>query len=93
MIFFTQEKGTLLPEKGHLAKLGGPAPPPPGSYAPARTPYTAPVILHQNCKDYLTLTVRIGGIKIKSKFVRNLYAGNEDSMMLILLLVNVYYLN
>ena len=30
--FFTQEKGTLLPEKGHLPKLGGPAPP--GSYAP-----------------------------------------------------------
>ena len=32
MTFFTQEKGTLLPEKGHLAKLGGPVPP--GSYAP-----------------------------------------------------------
>jgi hypothetical protein len=32
--FFTQEKGTLLPEKGHLAKLGGAWPPPPGSYAP-----------------------------------------------------------
>jgi hypothetical protein len=30
MTFFTQEKGTLLPEKGHLAKLGLP----PGSYAP-----------------------------------------------------------
>jgi hypothetical protein len=29
---FTHEKGTLLPEKGHLAKLGGPGPP--GSYAP-----------------------------------------------------------
>jgi hypothetical protein len=29
MTFFTQEKGTLLPEKGHLAKLGGG-----GSYAP-----------------------------------------------------------
>jgi hypothetical protein len=30
-----QEKGTLLPEKGHLPKLGG-LPPlaPPGSYAP-----------------------------------------------------------
>jgi hypothetical protein len=27
--FFTQEKGTLLPEKGHFANLGGPAPPPP----------------------------------------------------------------
>jgi hypothetical protein len=35
MTFFTQEKGTLLPEKGHLAKLGG-AWPPPGSYAPAK---------------------------------------------------------
>jgi hypothetical protein len=35
MTFFTQEKGTLLPEKGHLAKLGGLAPPgTPGSYAP-----------------------------------------------------------
>jgi hypothetical protein len=35
MTFFTQEKGTLLPEKGHLAKLGSLAPPaPPGSYAP-----------------------------------------------------------
>ena len=30
MTFFTQEKGTLLREKGHLAKLA----PPPGSYAP-----------------------------------------------------------
>jgi hypothetical protein len=33
----TQEKGTLFPEKGHLAKLGGGglAPHfPPGSYAP-----------------------------------------------------------
>jgi hypothetical protein len=29
MTFFTQEKGTLLPEKGHLEKLGGG-----GSYAP-----------------------------------------------------------
>ena len=31
MTFFTQEKGTLLPEKGHLANLGGglaPLPPP-----------------------------------------------------------------
>ena len=27
--FFTQEKGTLLPEKGHLAKLGGGLPSPP----------------------------------------------------------------
>ena len=27
MTFFTQEKGTLLPEKGHLAKLGGAWPP------------------------------------------------------------------
>jgi hypothetical protein len=34
MTFFTQEKATLLPEKGYLAKLGGLAPPaPPGSYA------------------------------------------------------------
>ena len=24
MTFFTQEKATLVPEKGHLAKLGGP---------------------------------------------------------------------
>jgi hypothetical protein len=37
MTFFTQEKGTLLPEKGHLAKLGGPAPP--GSYTPASHTY------------------------------------------------------
>jgi hypothetical protein len=33
MTFFTQEKGTLLPEKGHLANLGAglgsPAPPVP----------------------------------------------------------------
>ena len=29
MTFFTQEKGTLLPEKGHLAKLGGGLPPAP----------------------------------------------------------------
>jgi hypothetical protein len=28
MTFFTQEKGTLLPEKGHLAKLVGGAGPP-----------------------------------------------------------------
>jgi hypothetical protein len=28
MTFFTQEKGTLFPEKGHLAKRLGPAPPP-----------------------------------------------------------------
>ena len=27
MTFFKQEKGTLLPEKGHLAKLGGGAGP------------------------------------------------------------------
>ena len=26
MTFFTQEKATLLPEKGHLAKLGGGCP-------------------------------------------------------------------
>jgi hypothetical protein len=40
MTFFTQEKGTLLPEKGHLAKLGwGGLTPrgPPGSYAPEYT--------------------------------------------------------
>jgi hypothetical protein len=30
-----QEKGTLLPEKGHLPKLGGPAPPP---WPPVPTP-------------------------------------------------------
>jgi hypothetical protein len=91
---FHARKGHFAPGKRAFGKTWGACPPPPpGSYAPARTPYTAPVILHQNCKDYLTLTVRIGGIKIKSKFVRNLYAGNEDSMMLILLLVNVYYLN
>jgi hypothetical protein len=29
MTFFTQENGTLLPEKGHFAKLGGLAPPGP----------------------------------------------------------------
>ena len=37
MTFFTQEKGTLLPEKGHLANLGAggwglATLPPPGSY-------------------------------------------------------------
>jgi hypothetical protein len=31
MIFFHGKKGTLQPKKGHLPKLGGPAPP--GSYA------------------------------------------------------------
>ena len=41
MTFFTQEKGTLLPEKGQLAKLGGPGPPGPrGSHAPALHRYT-----------------------------------------------------
>ena len=34
MTFFTQEKGTLLPEKGHLAKLGGGLPPLPPFLAP-----------------------------------------------------------
>jgi hypothetical protein len=34
MTFFTQEKGTLLPEKGTWQNLGGLAPMPPGSYAP-----------------------------------------------------------
>ena len=36
MTFFTQEKGTLLPEKGHLANLGAGlgSPCTPGSYAP-----------------------------------------------------------
>ena len=35
MTFFTLEKGTLLPEKGHFANLGGGGGgcPPPGSYA------------------------------------------------------------
>jgi hypothetical protein len=35
MTFFTQEKGTLLPEKGHLAKLGGGGPAPPRFLRPA----------------------------------------------------------
>jgi hypothetical protein len=67
--------GHFAPGKRALGKTWGACPP--GSYAPARTPYTAPVILYKNCKDYLTLTIRISGIKIKSKLVRNLYAGNE----------------
>ena len=92
---FHARKGHSAPGKRALGKTWGGLPPsPPGSYAPARTPYAAPVILHQNCKDYLTLTIRIGGIKIKSKLVRNLYAGNEikqhdvDSLT-----CYVYYLN
>jgi hypothetical protein len=42
MKIFHAKKGTLLPEKGHLPKFGGPDPPPPGppgSYAPVSILY------------------------------------------------------
>jgi hypothetical protein len=57
MTFFTQEKGTLLPEKGHLAKLGGGARI--GSYAPASIKFTPPVsTLDINKLVHITYTGR-----------------------------------
>jgi hypothetical protein len=55
MTFFTQEKGSLLPEKRHLAKLGGLAPPapPPGSYAPDN------IVLMRN--DHILVKIKIAG--------------------------------
>ena len=51
MTFFTQENGTLLPEKGHLAKPGGGGLPPPR----VPTPLIIGIIptLAQTVQDYV----------------------------------------
>jgi hypothetical protein len=57
MTFFTQEKGTLLPEKGQLAKLGG-LPPSPGSYAPGVYPAEGMALFNIN-NDYESLVSNV----------------------------------
>jgi hypothetical protein len=54
MTFFTQEKGSLLPEKKALGKTWGAGPPcPPGSYAPDN------IVLMRN--DHILVKIKIAG--------------------------------